>query len=130
MEVSDYVARRMFFEVYDIEMLLNMDFESVYDDLYEWMERYTEQFGDLFYRLPSCKSTSDELMNDLTLLYTGILDRIDDIESITTLNALFTVSFYMMVKYRNQQPFMCGYISYYFKLVTQRLESWGHYYAH
>ena len=48
MEVSDYVARRMFFEVYDIEMLLNMDFESVYDDLYEWMERYTEQFGDLF----------------------------------------------------------------------------------
>ena len=124
MEVSDYVSRRMLFDVCDIAVPLNADFEPIYEALYKWMECYTEQFGTVFYRLPACKTTREELMDDMVHLFTGIFDRVSDIDGITTLHALFTVSFYMMIKYKDYQASMCGNICYYYKLITQRLKSW------
>ena len=126
MESSDYVARRILFEILDIATPIDERFESIYEVLYDWMESYSEQFGDaIFYRLPGCKTTRDELLRDMAQLYAGIIARVSDVHSITTLHALFTVTFYMMVKYKERQPSMCGDIVYYFKLITQRLESWN-----
>ena len=125
MAVFDYVSRRMLFDVCDIAVVpLNEDYEVIYEALYKWMECYTEQFGSVFYNLPAHKTTQEELLNDMVQLFTGIFERVSDIDSITTLHALFTVSFYMMIKYKDQQVSMCGSISYYFKLITQNLKSW------
>ena len=60
------------------------------------MERYTEEYnGEVFHRLPCCKATRDELLGDMTQLYSGILARMDDTNNITTLRCLFTVTFYI-----------------------------------
>lgn len=124
MAFSDYVARRMLCDICNIVTPIESRFEHGYDDLCKWMESYTTQFdGAIFNRLPRCKTIRDELLNDMSQLYTGIFSRVNDIHGITTLHCLFTLSFYMMVKYK-EQPIMCGEISYYFRLITQRLESW------
>ena len=124
MESSDYVARRMLFEVCDILVPIDERFEFAYNNLCDWMERYTAEFGGpLFHRLPSCKTTRDELLNDMSQLYSGIFARMDDMHNITTLRSLFTITFYMMVKYK-EQTIMCGDIVYYFRLISRRLESW------
>ena len=125
MESSAYVARRLLFEVCDILIPIDEQLEFVYNELYDWMERYTEQFGgELFHRLPSCKATRDELLSDMSQLYSGIFARMDDMHNITTLRCLFTITFYMMVKYKAQET-MCGDIAYYFRLISRRLESWN-----
>ena len=125
MESSDYVARRLLFEVCDILTPVDERFEHIYNALYDWMDRYTEEFnGEVFYRLPSCKATRDELLSDMSHLYSGIFARIDDMHTITTLRSLFTITFYMMVKYKAQET-MCGDIAYYFRLISRRLESWN-----
>ena len=124
MESSAYVARRMLFEVCDILTPIDEHLEFVYNELYDWMELYTERFGgDIFHRLPSCRTNRDQLLRDISRLYTGIFARIDDMHNITTLRTLFTVTFYMMVKYK-EQTIMCEDIAYYFRLISRRLESW------
>ena len=126
MESSGYVARRILFEILDIATPIDERYEPIYELLYDWMESYTEEFGGaIFYRLPVCKTTRDELLRDMAQLYAGILARVNDIHGITTLHSLFTVTFYMMVKYKERQPSMCGDIVYYFKIITRRLESWN-----
>ena len=125
MESSDYVARRLLFEVCDILTPVDDRFEHIYNELYHWMDRYTEEFdGEVFYRLPSCRATRDELLCDMSQLYSGIFARMDDMHNITTLRCLFTITFYMMVKYKAQET-MCGDIAYYFRLISRRLESWN-----
>ena len=125
MESSAYVASRLLFEVCDILTPIDERFEHIYNDLYHWMERYTEEYnGEVFHRLPCCKATRDELLGDMTQLYSGILARMDDTNNVTTLRCLFTVTFYMMVKYKAQET-MCGDIVYYFRLISRRLESWN-----
>ncbi len=130
MESSDYVARRMLFEVCDILVPIDERFEFAYNNLYDWMERYTAEYGgDLFHRLPNCKTSRGELLNDMSQLYSGIFARMDDMHNITTLRSLFTVTFYMMVKYK-EQIFMCGVIAYHFSLISRRLESWDTFEQH
>lgn len=125
MDSSDYVARRMLFEICDIITPLEGRFEPIYEDLHDWMHRYTQEYGgDIFHRLPSCKTSRDELLNDVSRLYAGIFARMSDAHSITTLHSLFTISFYMMMKYK-EQPTMCGDIVYYFRVISRRLESWN-----
>ena len=60
MDASDYVARRMLCEIREIVTPINDRFESLYDGLYDWMKRYTEEFGDaICYRLPTRKATGE-----------------------------------------------------------------------
>ena len=125
MNVADYVARRMLDDVCEIPTAINSNYEFFYGELFDWMQLYTEQFGGrVLHRLPRCKNSREELLHDMAELYSGVLSRVEDINSMITLHSLFTLSFYMMVRYK-EHPDMCGNISYYFGLITRRLESWN-----
>ena len=126
MNVSDYVARRLLFEVCDIVTVLDDKFEPFFDDLWNWTEEFTQRFGgDLIHRLPSGSTSREMLLNDMSQLYEGIFSRMNDDHSITTLHSLFTVTFYMMMKYKDIGASMCSEIAFDFYLITRRLESWG-----
>ena len=99
MESPDYVARRMLFDVCDIITPIDGRLEPIYDALLDWMERYTEEYGgDIYHRLIGDRLDRDELLSDMSSLYSGIFARMDNSLSITTLRSLFTVTFYMTVK--------------------------------
>ena len=125
MEFSNYVARRMLYEICNIATPLNSLYEHGYQNLYVWMELYTERFGGvILHNLPSRKSTSVELLSDMVELYTGVFSRVEDMNDMTTLHSMFTISFYMMEKYKEHSA-MCSNISYYFELMTRHLDSWN-----
>ena len=124
MDINGYVARRMLWDICDIEVPLNSLYEPVYEALFTWMEDYSREFdAAILFRLPRCKTTQEELMSDMVEIYTGILSVVRDINDMRTLNCLFTVSFYMAVKYKDN-PAMCRKISYYFELISYSLRSW------
>lgn len=123
--IAGYVARRMLDDVCEIPTIINSNYEPVYGELFDWMQIYTNQFGGrVLHRLPRCKNSSEDLLDDMTELYSGVLRRVEDVHSTITLHSLFTLSFYMMVRYK-EHPDKCGNISYYFGLITRRLESWN-----
>lgn len=126
MDFSNYVARRMLCEICEIATPLNPLYEPGYNALFNWMEHYTERFGTIILpNLPRLKATPDELLNDMLEIYSGIFEVVYDINAMVTLNSLFTISFYMMVKYK-ERLVMCSNISYYFELITRRLGSWDY----
>ena len=125
MEFPAYVARRMLDEVCDIPTRTNSYYEPGFTELFDWMELYTNQFGArILYQLPNCKATRHELLDDIVELFAGILSRVNDVHDMTTLHSLFTISFYMMVIYKDH-PIMCGYISHYFEVISFRFRSWN-----
>ena len=124
MDIVGYVARRMLWDVCEIITPLNSIYEDTYDTLFNWMEMYTDRFGGrILHRLPPCKSTEAELLSDMAELYAGVISATDDIDDLRTLHCLFTISFYMMVRYK-ETPRLCSKISYYFELISYRLTSW------
>ena len=125
MDPAGYVARRMMWDICEILSPINLRYEPIYEALFNWMEVYTRRYGgSIIYRLPSLKTNENELLFDMATLYAEILSRIEDINSMISLNTLFTVSFYMMVRYK-ETPRLCSKISYYFELISYRLSSWN-----
>ena len=125
MESPDYVARRILFDLCDIITPIDARLEPIYDALLDWMERYTEAYGgDIYHRLPGDRMDRDELLSDMSQLYAGIFARVDNSHSITTLRSLFTVTFYMTVKYK-EHPALCSDIVQYFTWISRRLGSWN-----
>ena len=55
--------------------------------------------------------------------YSGVLQGVTNIDDVLTIRSLFTISFYMMVKYK-ADPALCSNISYYFELISQGLRAW------
>ena len=124
MDAAGYVARRMLWDICEILSPSNPRYEPLYEALFNWMEVYTRQFGgSIIHKLPALKTNEDALLFDMAEIYDGILSKVQDTNSMLTLNALFTVSFYMMVRYK-ETPRLCSKISYYFELISYRLCSW------
>lgn len=125
MDAADYVARRLLFEVCDIVTALDDHFEPIFEDLWNWSVEYTKRFGsDIIHRLPGGSRSQEELLSDMAQLYDGIFSRMNDDHSITTLHSLFTLTLYMMVKYKDIGASICSEIAFDFYLITRRLESW------
>jgi hypothetical protein len=125
MELVSYVARRMLEDVCGIAVISNPAHEPLYEVLYGWTELCTERFQtELFPNLPCIKQTPGDLSNDMLLLYAGILRNFGNPHSRRTLNGLFTITFYMMIQYK-EHPDMCSLISYDFELLTRRLRGWA-----
>ena len=124
MDAAGYVSRCMLCDICEILSPTNPRYEPIYEALFNWMEVFTRQYGgSIIHRLPCLKTNEDELLVDMAELYDGILRRVQDTNSMLTLNTLFTISFYMMVRYK-ETPRLCSKISYYFELISYRLRSW------
>ena len=125
MNAPDYVARRLLFEVCDIVTAVDDHFEPLFDDLWNWTEEFTIRFGsDIIRRLPAGSTSREELLNVMSQLYDGVFSRMNDEHSIATLHSLFTLTFYMMMKYKCIGASMCSEIAFDFYLATRRLRSW------
>ena len=125
MNFAGYVARRMLYEVCNIIVLKDSNYEYGYNTLYDWMIFFTLRAGSsTIARLPSRKQTSEELFEDILILYRGILSRVDSVNNLLTVKCLFTMSFYMMKKYKDD-PVLCSDISRWFQLISYRLGRWS-----
>ncbi len=125
MSVVSYVARRMLDEVCEIATPINPLYEPIFQELYDWLELYTDQYGGrVFFRLPEPKQRVSELCNDMVKLYAGIFEGAgDEKDAFVTVQSLFTVSFYMMIKYRDS-PSLCSIIPLCFELTSKDLDGW------
>ena len=125
MNFAGYVSRRMLYEVCNIAVLKDSNYEYGYNALYDWTIFFTSRAGpSTIARLPSCKQTSEELFADILVLYSGILRGVDSVDSLLTVKCLFTISFYMMKKYKDD-PVLCSDISTWFQLISYRLGGWS-----
>ena len=126
MNISDYVARRLLFEVCGVQTPINTQFEPLFDYLWSWSERFTSRYGShIFYRIPSGCATREELKNDMILIYAHLLHRYDNDDSLDTLKALFVITLYMIIRYKSDGVRMCSEIALDFHLITQNLNSWN-----
>ena len=126
MSLASYVGRRVLYDICEIvtPILHGTHYESVYNDLCTFMDRYTRHCGrHIIPNLPRRKTSSNELREDMLDLYDGIFRGSHDSNSILTLNSLFTMTYYMMVKYDND-PVLCSNISFQFEVMTERLGGW------
>ena len=124
MEISSYVGRRMLWDICEIDVVVNPIHEPVYNTLYNWMIMYSRQFGvDVVRCLPRCKATENELLVDMKHLYEGILNQVNNAHQMRVLNCLFTLTYYMMTRYKDNVR-MTSKIAFYFELITSRLRSW------
>lgn len=126
MELVSYVARRMLKDVCRIDVIINPAYESAYRQLSGWTNHCSTWRGpEIFPNLPCVKQTPDELSDDMLVIYTDFLITIEDPHSRCTLHGLFSVSLYMMIKYK-EHPDMCNLISRNFELLTYRLGGWAY----
>lgn len=123
-DVASYVGRRLLYDHCDILTLIDDSLECYYRYLIEWMERFTLQFGEtVLPRLPKVKESRQELIADMSRLYSGVLCSSDNPNSAHILKALFTVTYYMMLQYKDSAV-LCSSISLTFVVVTNELTSW------
>ena len=125
MSLASYVARRLLYDICDIATPVHSThYENVYNELFYFMYRYTQYCGrEIIPNLPIQRESFSELNNDMLDLYEGIFSASDDINSRLTLNSLFVMTYYMMVKYRDD-PVLCSYITFQFEVTTERLGGW------
>ena len=79
--------------------------------------------AEVLSRLPKVKTNEGELLQDMTKIYSEILHGVQDTQSMLFLNCLFTISFFMMVRYK-ETPVLSSHIAYHFELISYRLQSW------
>jgi hypothetical protein len=126
MDVCGYVATRMTQAVCGIGVILiaNPAHERVYEKLCGWTELCTERYGAvLFPDLPYIKNSRDELADDILLVYCGFLHAFPYPNSRATVHCLFTLTFYMMLQYKNH-PALCSFISQNFIVISHGLRGW------
>lgn len=124
MEISSYISRRMVWDICEVAVVLNPTHEPAYNMLCNWMLTYTRQFGgDVARCLPRCRATENELLDDMKKLYEGILKQVNNVHQMRTLNCLFTLTYYMMTRYKYNVRFATK-IAFYFELITSRFRSW------
>ena len=125
MELVSYVARRMLKDVCWVEVTLNHTYEPTYRQLCNWTDYCSTWRGqELFPNLPCLKQTLDELSDDMLEIYVDFLTNVEDVHSGSTLHGLFSISLYMMIRYK-EHPNMCNLISENFELLTRRLKGWA-----
>ena len=79
---SNYVCRRLLYDICDILAPVDDDLESFYMFLVDWMVNFTDKFGRrIIPLLPEQTDDPDQLLNDLTIIYAGILDSQKDRDS-------------------------------------------------
>ena len=124
MELVSYVASRMLKDVCGIDVIINPAYEPTYRNLCSWTDHCSTWRGPgIFPGLPSVKETVAELSDDMLIIYVDFLTRVPDVNSRGVVHGLFTVSLYMMIKYKDY-PDKCYIISENFELITQRLGGW------
>ena len=124
METAGYISRRMLQDVCDITTGRNDNLEPLYNALMDWMEVYTQRYSAaVLHRLPSLKTTKQELLKDMEGVYRGILTVTPDVHSMLALNCIFTVSLYMMIRYR-ETPNLSGEVAFLFQIISYRLGGW------
>lgn len=129
MSISSYVARRLMCDVCEIIMPIQYSthYEDVYNQLFNFMDRFTRQSGrEIIPNLPRHTDSAYELKEDMLDFYEDIFRGFNDANSILTLNSLFTITYYMMVKY-SDDPVLCSNISFQFEVTTERLGGWGYF---
>ena len=126
MSLASYVARRLMYDVCEIVMpvLYSTHYETVYGELFNFMDRFTRHSGrEIISNLPRRTESAYELKEDMLDFYEGIFRGSNDANSILTLNSLFTITYYMMVKY-SDDPVLCSNISFQFEVTTETLGGW------
>lgn len=124
MNYPNYVSRRMLLDVCDISTSIDPRGEPFYDTLFTWMEVFTTRFStQLLSGLPPLRTSSLDLDKDMIDVYSSILRAVPDVHSVATLNCLFTVSFYMMVRYK-ETPVLSSNIANGFELISRTLRGW------
>ena len=126
MHLASYVARRVLSDVCEIAtpVLHSTHYENVYNRLCVFMDRFTHYCGrEIIPNLPQRKVSRHELREDMLHLFGGVFRGSHDVNSILTLNSLFTMTYYMMVLY-SDDPSLCSNIAYQFEITTERLGGW------
>jgi hypothetical protein len=130
MEVSSYVARRLMVDVFDADNinLVDQQYESIYKELCKWAVEFTTSYGsNIIPRIGRVSSTSEELQNEIHAIYAEILLAVDNVQSVATIHALFVITLYMLIVYKDYGPLMCSQISLAFNSTTQNLRGWNLY---
>lgn len=126
MSLASYVARRILYDICEIVTPIHHSthYENVYSELYNAMDRLTHYCGrEIIPHLPSRRESVYELREDMFDLYEGIFKGSHDVNTILALNSLFAMTYYMMVKYRDD-PVLCSQITFQFEVTTERLGGW------
>ena len=119
----EYIARRMLYDICNIMTPINRNEEPYYSLLLNWTAVFTRRFGHTIH-LPIIREVHDTTIMNLSELYSGILENSVDVNSIQVLNCLFTITYYLMMKYEDH-PVTCSKISCCFVAVTRNFESWN-----
>ena len=120
-DVSLYVARRLLFDHCDIIAVIDDRFEEIYRKLIIWMERFTVLYGArIIPALPTVKESEQELKSDMIRLYSEIMAS----GNRTLLEPLFTITYFMMIKY-SHNPALCSRIPFYFAIIASNVTSWA-----
>ena len=126
MSLANYVARRLLYDICEIATPVqhSTHYERVFNELLNFMDRFTHYCGrEIVPLLPRRTESFYELREDMFDIYEGIFRGSDDINSVLTLNSLFVMTYYMMVKYE-YDPVLCSHISFQFEVTTERLGGW------
>ena len=129
MDVAGYVSRYMLFEICDVAMVRNEQFDRICNHLYDYFVRY---ISNSYYRhllttgLPSIKTNKADVIRDMNQLYTSIIRGAEDHHSISTIRCLFAVSIYMMKRYEDDIS-LCSLIPFSFELISSRLRGWSYF---
>ena len=115
-DVSLYTARRLLYDHCDVLAVIDDRFEEIYRKLIIWMERFTMLYGArIIPALPTVKESEEELKSDLIRLYSEIMAS----GNRSLVEPLFTISYYMMVRYSHNVA-LCSRIPFYFAIIASR----------
>ena len=122
MNKASYVSRRLLYDICDIMTPIDSELEYIFSLLRNWMMVFTDRFGNRI-RVPQIRERAEDMRRDIAQLYSAILHYYRNRDSIRTLNCLFTITYYMMLRYKDN-VILCSQISTYFYLIARDLESW------
>ena len=122
MNKASYVSRRLLYDICDIMTPIESELECIFSLLRNWMLIFTDRFGTRI-RVPQIRERAEDMRRDLAQLYSAIFHYYRNRNSTRTLNCIFTITYYMMLRYKDN-VILCSQISTYFYVITRDLESW------
>lgn len=124
MDLSGYIAYRMYCDVNAIPTRHNFMFEKVFEDLIDFAFEYTTQYeARIFHKIPGKRTSIEDLLTDTKEIFAGITEQLGTVDSVLAIKTLFITSYYLMVKYR-KDPQKCGHISFWFDVFTNTSKGW------
>ena len=122
MDKAAYIGQRMLYDICDVMIPINSENEQCYSYMIRLMHLMTERNAHLI-RLPTRKTNLQDVIEDVIDIYTSIFDAFPDRNSLPVLNCLFTITFYMVIQYKEDIR-ICSRISCCFAVITTTFNFW------